>query len=57
MTAERRREAAPITAPLNLVQPSLRRGDTVRVDVVVRTKKVGHFFPAAPSMPTTPGSN
>jgi Flp pilus assembly protein TadD len=38
-------EAAPITAPLNRVQPSLRRGDTVRVDVVVRTKKVGHFFP------------
>ena len=38
-------ETAPITAPLNRVQPSLRRGDTVRVDVVVRTKKVGHFFP------------
>jgi Flp pilus assembly protein TadD len=38
-------EAAPIAAPLNQVQPALRRGDTVRVDVVVRTKKVGHFFP------------
>jgi Flp pilus assembly protein TadD len=38
-------EAAPVTAPLNRVQPALRRGDTVRVDVVVRTKKVGHFFP------------
>ena len=38
-------EAAPITAPLNRVQPALRRGDTVRLDVVVRTKKVGHFFP------------
>jgi tetratricopeptide (TPR) repeat protein len=38
-------EAGPITAPLNRVQPGLRRGDTVRVDVVVRTKKVGHFFP------------
>ncbi len=38
-------EAAPISAPLNHVQPVLRRGDTVRVDVVVRTKKVGHFFP------------
>jgi len=38
-------EAAPITAPLNRVQPAVRRGDTVRVDVVVRTKKVGHFFP------------
>jgi len=38
-------EVAPVTAPLNRVQPALRRGDTVRVDVVVRTKKVGHFFP------------
>jgi len=43
--AEEGREVAPVTAPLNRVQPSLRRGDTVRVDVVVRTKKVGHFFP------------
>ena len=38
-------DATPVTAPLNLVQPALRRGDTVRVDVVVRTKKLGHFFP------------
>jgi cytochrome c-type biogenesis protein CcmH/NrfG len=38
-------EVSPITAPLNRVQPVLRRGDTVRVDVVVRTKKIGHFFP------------
>src|SRR5579872_7365107 len=38
-------EVVPVTAPLNRVQPALRRGDTVRVDVVVRTKKVGHFFP------------
>jgi len=38
-------QAVPVTAPLNRVQPSVRRGDTVRVDVVVRTKKVGHFFP------------
>jgi cytochrome c-type biogenesis protein CcmH/NrfG len=35
----------PVTAPLNRVQPVVRRGDTVRVDVVVRTKKIGHFFP------------
>ena len=45
MTAEADGELGPVTAPLNLVQPPLRRGDTVRVDVVVRTKKVGHFFP------------
>jgi len=38
-------EAAPITAPLDRVGASVRRGDTVRVDVVVRTKRVGHFFP------------
>jgi tetratricopeptide (TPR) repeat protein len=38
-------EAMPVTAPLNRVQPAVRRGDTVRVDVVARTKKIGHFFP------------
>ena len=38
-------EVTPVTAPLSRVQPVVRRGDTVRVDVVVRTKKIGHFFP------------
>ncbi|MBZ5627263.1 MAG: tetratricopeptide repeat protein [Acidobacteriia bacterium] len=38
-------EAAPVTAPLNRAQGVVRRGDTVRVDVVVRTRTVGHFFP------------
>jgi tetratricopeptide (TPR) repeat protein len=38
-------EVLPVTAPLNRVKPPIRRGDTVRVDVVVRTKKIGHFFP------------
>jgi tetratricopeptide (TPR) repeat protein len=38
-------EAAPVTAPIDRVHPAIRRGDTVRVDVVVRTKRVGHFFP------------
>src|ERR1017187_9211978 len=38
-------EAAPVTAPLDQVHPVVRRGDTVRVDVVVRTRSVGHFFP------------
>jgi cytochrome c-type biogenesis protein CcmH/NrfG len=38
-------EIAPVTAPLDRVQPAVRRGDSVRVDVVVRTKRVGHFFP------------
>jgi Flp pilus assembly protein TadD len=43
--AEAAAVTAPLTAPLNRVQPAVRRGDTVRVDVVVRTKRVGHFFP------------
>jgi cytochrome c-type biogenesis protein CcmH/NrfG len=38
-------EAGPITAPLSRANASVRRGDAVRVDVVVRTRKVGHFFP------------
>jgi tetratricopeptide (TPR) repeat protein len=38
-------KTAAITAPLNRIHPALRRGDSVRVDVVVRTKKLGHFFP------------
>ena len=36
---------SPVTAPLNRVNAVVRRGDDVRVDVVVRTRKVGHFFP------------
>ena len=36
---------APLMAPLGRVQAQVRRGDTVRVEVVVRTRKVGHFFP------------
>src|SRR6266571_1745193 len=38
-------ELAPLTAPLNRVDTVVRRGETYRVDVVVRTRKVGHFFP------------
>src|SRR5436305_4355066 len=45
ISAEGQGEVSPVTASLNRVQPVVRRGDTVRVDVVVRTKKVGHFFP------------
>ncbi|MGH9713914.1 MAG: tetratricopeptide repeat protein [Candidatus Acidiferrales bacterium] len=36
---------ALLTAPLNRTGASVRRGDTYRLDVVVRTRKVGHFFP------------
>src|SRR5258707_231896 len=38
-------EALAISAPLNRISPAVRRGDTVLVEVVVRTRKVGHFFP------------
>ena len=38
-------EARAITAPLGRVDAAVRRGDDVLVDVVVRTRKVGHFFP------------
>jgi len=39
------REARAITAPLGRVKASVRRAQDYRVDVVVRTRKVGHFFP------------
>jgi tetratricopeptide (TPR) repeat protein len=38
-------ETRSITAPLGRVQGVVRRGDDVLVDAVVRTRKVGHFFP------------
>jgi len=39
---------AEVIAPLDKVNgglPAVRRGESVRVEVVVRTRKVGHFFP------------
>ena len=36
---------AEVLAPLDKVSVSVRRGESVRVEVVVRTRKVGHFFP------------
>jgi tetratricopeptide (TPR) repeat protein len=36
---------ADVIGPLDKVQPVVRRGESVRVEVVVRTRKVGHFFP------------
>jgi tetratricopeptide (TPR) repeat protein len=34
-----------LTAPLNRASASVLRGGTYRLDVVVRTRKLGHFFP------------
>jgi tetratricopeptide (TPR) repeat protein len=34
-----------VIGPLGLTAVAVRRGDSVRVEVVVRTRNVGHFFP------------
>ena len=39
------RRRAEVLAPLDKVDARVRRGESVRVEVVVRTRKVGHFFP------------
>jgi tetratricopeptide (TPR) repeat protein len=39
------REVGRIAAPLDRAGVRFGRGETVRVDVVVRTRKIGHFFP------------
>ncbi|MGB0035862.1 MAG: tetratricopeptide repeat protein, partial [Candidatus Acidiferrales bacterium] len=36
---------ALLTAPLDRTGATVRRGGTYRLDVVVRTRKLGHFFP------------
>ncbi|NNE44093.1 MAG: tetratricopeptide repeat protein, partial [Gemmatimonadetes bacterium] len=38
-------EAVPVWGPLDKVPVTVTRGEDVRVDVVVRTRGVGHFFP------------
>jgi Flp pilus assembly protein TadD len=39
------REVGKLAAPLDVAEPKVRPGSTMRVDVVVRTRKIGHFFP------------
>ena len=39
------REVGAIAAPIDQAAAKLEPGQTARVDVVVRTRKVGHFFP------------
>ncbi len=36
---------AEVVAPLDAASVAVRRGESVRVEVVVRTRNVGHFFP------------
>jgi hypothetical protein len=40
------REVGKIAAPIDAAGAVLEPGKTARVDVVVRTRKIGHFFPA-----------
>jgi Flp pilus assembly protein TadD len=40
------RDVGKIAAPLGATPTALEPGTDVRVDVVVRTRKIGHFFPA-----------
>jgi tetratricopeptide (TPR) repeat protein len=40
------REVGKIAAPLDAPGVSFRPGSTVTIDAVVRTRKIGHFFPA-----------
>ncbi|MBI3895878.1 MAG: tetratricopeptide repeat protein [Acidobacteria bacterium] len=39
------REVGKLSAPLDKAGLQLKPGSTTRVDVVVRTRKIGHFFP------------
>jgi tetratricopeptide (TPR) repeat protein len=39
------RQVGKVSAPVDTAQTVLRPGSTVRLDAVVRTRKIGHFFP------------
>ncbi|SPF32745.1 Tetratricopeptide TPR_2 repeat protein [Candidatus Sulfopaludibacter sp. SbA4] len=39
------REVGNLSAPIGAADTALEAGSTARVDVVVRTRKIGHFFP------------
>ncbi len=39
------REVGKLSAPIGAADTALEPGSTARVDVVVRTRKIGHFFP------------
>ncbi len=38
-------QPAEVIGPIDKIKPSVRRGDVIRLEIVVRTRKVGHFFP------------
>jgi thioredoxin-like negative regulator of GroEL len=39
------RDVGQVAAPIDKAAPPIKPGSTVRVDVVVRTRSIGHFFP------------
>jgi tetratricopeptide (TPR) repeat protein len=39
------RDVGQFAAPIDKAAPAIKPGSTVRVDVVVRTRAIGHFFP------------
>jgi tetratricopeptide (TPR) repeat protein len=39
------RDVGQVAAPIDKAQPIVAPGSTIRVDVVIRTRKIGHFFP------------
>ncbi|HEV3202190.1 MAG TPA: tetratricopeptide repeat protein [Bryobacteraceae bacterium] len=39
------REVGKLSAPIDVAATAIEPGGTARVDVVVRTRKIGHFFP------------
>src|SRR5436305_7851190 len=39
------RDVGQFSAPIDKAAPAIKPGSTVRVDVVVRTRAIGHFFP------------
>ncbi len=39
------RDVSRVAAPLDVAAPAIKPGSTVRVDAVVRTRTIGHFFP------------
>jgi Tfp pilus assembly protein PilF len=39
------RDVGQVTAPIDVAGAKFKPGSTVRVDAVVRTRKIGHFFP------------
>ena len=51
------RDVGQVAAPIDKAQPIVAPGSTIRVDVVVGTRKSGHFFPGGAWTPSACGSS